>query len=593
MIKPTEEPKEHYTDRRLPRRSNRLWLWFVLIIVAIVFIVTFNPVERLVAHWFDQGYEIYKYSKGAYTEHNLPGSYISTNQLRTDVLHYDMRFDLYHDEELLKGDVTITGLFRGNVNSIDLNLYENMTVSELTLNGEPTAYNNEGTALIVEMNDALSSTAIGDTFRVNVKYSGTPTSIGFGSFEFTEHHNMDVIYTLSEPVYASTWFPCSDRPDDKAFADIYITNDSSMVSVSNGLLIGEDVTGGRKTYHWQTRYPTSTYLFALYSTGYSHFREKYTNINGREMELYYYVFPEKVEDAKFDFKVNTEAMRYFEEMFGEYPFIREKYGVAEFLWNRGAMEHQTITGMGSVFIGGRGFFKNILVHELAHHWWGNAVGPASWKDVWLNEGFATYSEALFWEQRSGFGGLQNSMQNYFNSIDGTTLYDPNTMFLFSRVVYNKGAWVLHMLRRRVGDEDFFKILRTYYNTYKYETAATSDFMRVCESVTGKSMRKFFEQWVYDGKGNIELDYDFTVTEVESGYEAKVYLKQVQSGYDVYEFPLDIAFEFEDGSRSTTFNETVDKEESTFTFILDSKPTTPVFDPDTWLLAEFFAMQKEE
>ena len=184
---------------------------------------------------------------------------------------------------------------------------------------------------------------------MRIKYNGTPVKAGLASFAFDTYKNKPMIYSLNEPNFASTWFPCNDKPDDKALLDIKITNDSSNVSVSNGVLVNIIKNKERTTYHWKTVYPISTYLICLYSSDYRHFSQQYTSLSGKTMNIDYYAFPDQLDMAKADFEFHPEVMKFFEKLFGEYPFIKEKYGVAEFQWQMGAMEHQTITGIGSNF----------------------------------------------------------------------------------------------------------------------------------------------------------------------------------------------------------------------------------------------------
>ena len=152
-------------------------------------------------------------------------------------------------------------------------------------------------------------------------------------------------------------------------------------------------------------------------------------------------------------------------------------------------------------------FRDTYVHELSHHWWGNSVGPKTWNDIWLNEGFATYSEALYAEAKHGKDALKSKMQSKFSDNFRGTLYAPNN--LFGETVYDKGAWVLHMLRFEIGDSSFFKSLHKYYDLYKYSNASVEDFKAVCENVSGMSLDKFFDQWVYTGTDNIFCSYTFS------------------------------------------------------------------------------------
>ncbi len=509
---------------------------------------------------------------------NSPGSYINPDQYKIDIIHYLLNIDLNTEAKILKGDVTVTGVLKDkNLGSIDLNFYDNMKISELTLNGMPATYKEKGTSLSVTLNKTVR-----DTFSVRVVYEGTPQNLGYSSFSFGEINGHSCVYNLSEPDYASTWFPCNDIPSDKATYDINITNDSSMVSASNGKLISVRTEGGRRTYYWKTDYPTSTYLVCLYSSDYVNFSAEYVSLSKADtMPVEYYVFPRQLEEAKTDFREIPDMIRFFAGKFGEYPFIKEKYGVAEFLWPMGAMETQTLIGIGANFISGRQFFNDILVHELAHHWFGDAVGPETWKDIWLNEGFASYCEALYAESKNGPAALQSHMMDKFNENFRGTLYNPKD--LFGSTVYDKGAWVLHMLRHYVGDSVFFSILRKYYNTYKYGSADTKDFENICEEVSGKDLGWFFDQWVYKGTGIIKLNYTWEAEKAGGAYRLNIKIDQVQEGWDVYKFPLDIDIKYE--NRTDTLKTFfIDKRQTKLEIAVPGKPVGIKPDPDNWLLA---------
>ena len=518
----------------------------------------------------------------------IPANYISDNQYEIDVLHYDLNFDLFPGKKLLKGDATITGILNNkNLNEIDLNFYDNMTISKVLLNNSPASYTLSNTRLTIACNNSKP-----DTFRVRVIYEGTPKREGLGSFTFGEIDSQSVVYNLSEPIYASTWFPCNDLPNDKALLDIKITNDSSETSISNGVLVDTILSGSRKTFHWKTYYPISTYLISIYSSKYDNFNDIYVSQDKKDsMKIEYYAFPEHLGYAKIDFKDHPKMIDFFSKTFGEYPFLKEKYGVAEFLWQMGAMENQTITGIGSNFVRGRKFFNDIYVHELAHSWFGDAVGPKTWKDIWLNEGFATYCEALYDEHNFGKKALRSSMLSKFQENFAGTLYNPGNN-LFSSTVYDKGAWVLHMLRYETGDSLFFKILRTYYYEFRYKNASTEDFKKVCEKVSGKNLDKFFEQWVYIGEGNIDLDYKWSAEKINNGtagneksYQLIIDLNQTQEKYKEYHFPIDISLQNDSGS-SLIKRFYINSRDTTIETELNYKPSKIILDPDNWLLADF-------
>ena len=511
-------------------------------------------------------------------DHDSSG-YISSNQYKINILHYYLNFDLHPSKKILIGDVLITGLVLDkNLKQIDLNFYDNLNITGLELNGEPAGYIEKGTRLTIPLKNTVA-----DTFKIKIDYEGTPKRIGFSSFAFGQINGNSCVYNLSEPEYASTWFPCNDIPSDKALLDMKITNDSSNISASNGKLISVTTKGSRRTYYWKTIYPISTYLICLYSSNYVNFSDKYISQDKSDtMAIEYYVFPKQLKDARIDFQEIPQMIGFFAKTFGEYPFIKEKYGMAEFLWNLGAMETQTLTGVGFNFITGKQFFSSVFAHELAHHWFGDAVGPETWKDIWLNEGFATYCEALYSEHKGGPGALQSSMMSKFQDDFAGTVYNPAD--LFNTTVYNKGAWVLHMLRHQVGDSTFFKILRSYFSEYKYKSASTEDFKKVCEKISGENLDKFFEEWVFKGTGIIKLNYNWKTEKNNDSYLLSVNVQQTQKEYNVYYFPLDVKIQFADQSTVIkTFR--VDERQKTLTFKVEKKPIEVSLDPDNWLLAE--------
>jgi aminopeptidase N len=569
---------------------KRMWIyraaWLILISVVLFLgwkyglspiYETFNNIReagKLLAHQTLRGLH--------WTPVKIPAGYISENQKMIDVLHYDLTIDLYPSDKILKGNAELTiRMVNKNLRTIDLNFHDNMKISELLLNGSETDFVSEGTRLSIPLNN---SNILIDTMRLTVVYEGKPKRAGLGAFAFDQKNEKSVVYNLNEPVYASTWFPCNDMPADKALLDIYITNDSSKTSVSNGKLIETIKDGKRNTYHWKTFYPISTYLVCVYSADYVNFADKYISRDESDtMSIQYYVFPEHLEFAKKDFEDHAEMLKFFSDVFGEYPFLKEKYGVAEFLWQFGAMEHQTITGIGSNFLNGRKFFNDVYVHELAHHWWGNCVGPAAWNDIWLNEGFATYCEALYAEGKAGAPALQSTMLSKYNEDFRGVLREPGDN-LFSSTVYDKGAWVLHMLRWETGDSVFWRILRNYFGKYKYKTASTEDFKKICEQASGKNLTKFFDQWIYEGNDQIKLEYSWEAEKEEQGFKILINLDQIQKGYQVYNFTLETKFDFAEG-KDIYRKFYIDSRHEIFEVHLDYKPDKITFDPNNWLLAE--------
>ena len=511
----------------------------------------------------------------------VPPGYIAENQYKLDILHYNINLDHLIETFILKGHVILTGSLKDkSLDEIDLNFHDNMKISSLLLNGKSSEYENKGTSLKIKAESPLP-----DTFNIEITYEGKPEREGFGSFTFGKKYGHWIVYNLSEPNYASTWFPCNDMPSDKALLDMYITNDTIYTSASNGILVDKMTEGNRRTYHWKTLYPISTYLICLYSSVYSNFNDTYVSQDKQDtMPVEYYAFPEDEENARTDYGGQVGMIDFFSKTFGEYPFIKEKYGVAEFLWQMGAMEHQTLTGIGSNFVTGKRFFTDIYVHELAHQWFGDAVGPATWKDIWLNEGFATYCEALYVEHLAGEKALRSAMMSKFDESFSGTLYDPQDD-LFSSLVYDKGAWVLHMLRCELGDADFFKTLRAYYEKYKYKNASTDDFKKVCEETSGKNLDQFFKQWVFIGNNVPRVNYSWKTENDSDFYSVTLKLEQTEQGYSDYNLPVEFLFKSETGLTKTEKVNLISDEQE-FHFKLSFEPIEVIPDPDNWLLVYF-------
>ncbi len=500
--------------------------------------------------------------------------YITEFQKNIDILHYHLKIDLDTESKLIYAEVKITAnKLRSPLDKMQLNFYGNMKLHRIYAQSGDLNFHRIKNLISIDISELEE-----DTLEIIVKYSGSPKKIGFNGLVFGEINNIPLIYTLNEPDYTPSWLPCDDDPEDKALIDVEITNDSNFVSVSNGRLISVKFDGDKKTYHWKSNYPISTYLIGVYSSTYSKFTETYKSISGKEIQLEYYVLPNHLDAAKKDFAEHKDMLRAFENLFGEYPFVNDKYGVAEFLWNYGAMENQTITGIGYNFITGKNFSRDILAHELSHHWWGNAVGLKNWKNIWLNEGFASYSEALFLEYKFGQPALQSSMRSKFNENFRGALYNP--VNLFSETVYDKGAWVLHMLRNEIGDSNFFNSLRKYYEVYRYENASTEDFKIICESVSKLKLDKFFDDWIYNDKGIIRCFYN-----VSDDQNKTISITQSSDEFDNFHFNLDLKIIYSDGSSETkTFR--VVQSQSIFELNTTKKIKEVIPDPEGKLLAVF-------
>ena len=432
----------------------------------------------------------------------------------------------------------------------------------------------------------------GDLLALKIDYSGKPVKKGFDSFSYKEIGGNTYVYTLSEPTWGPVWWPSKDFPDDKATMNMRLTVPAGITGISNGSLKEVKTNSdGSLTYNWNSSYPIATYLVSLVVGKYSYWEDTYTSLDGeKQMPVVYYAFPKDSAKASVDWKNTPEMIKYFAETFGEYAFIDEKYGNAEFGWTSGAMEHQTITSFGYLIVTGDSRYEYVNAHELAHHWFGDAVTLKNWDNIWLNEGFASYCEALWQEHKGGTDAYLKHMRGFDFGYFSGTVYAPKGFIdnpSIYATVYQKGAWVLHMLRGVMGDENFFKAMRDYFEKYKYSNAETADFAAICEQYYGSSLNWFFEQWVYKGTGRPKYEYSWKFEDFQGQagtgvYTVRVNLKQVQKEeFEVYKMPVKLTVVTDAGEKEfTVFN---DSREQTFLLTVDSKPKEVIIDKDGWIL----------
>ena len=243
---------------------------------------------------------------------------VSDLQKQIDILHYHLKLDLNTNKKIVNGITTITAAKINNLNSnlehnpkLELNLYDNLNVLSVKINGYDSEYSRNKNRIFIKFAETVK-----DTFEIEIVYNGTPQRGGFDGFVFGEVKGNSLIYNISEPDFASTWFPCDDDPSDKALLDIEITNDSQYVSVSNGLLKSVSINGSKKTYNYHTVYPISTYLIAVYSAPYKMFYDVYKGLNEDDsMKIEYYVMPEHYDNAKIDFADHLDMMKTLSKIF--------------------------------------------------------------------------------------------------------------------------------------------------------------------------------------------------------------------------------------------------------------------------------------
>ena len=510
-------------------------------------------------------------------------STLNQNQEKIDIKFYELNLDIDFNSSRIHGSVTVNGVI-GNIypDFIELDLYDNMTVDSILQNNIPILYLHENDMLKIPISDITLNDE--NLFSLTIFYQGTPDHCGAGGFKFDEHQNIGHVWTLSEAYCARSWWPCKDDPSDKADSVniiISVPLEPAYIVASNGLLSSTTINNNKKTYFWKERYPITTYLVSLAIYPYTKWVDQYVSpISSDTMLIEHYVFPDRYEASYPNYSLTKDMLSFFSELFGEYPFISEKYGHADFTWG-GGMEHQTLSSMGS-------FSQNLMVHELGHSWWGNLITCKTFNDIWLNEGFARYCQALWAEHMYGREAYFDFMNNHAYYGAGTIYVEnpsSNSQIFSAGLSYNKASWVLHMLRHKVGETMFFDILKSYAlnDSLSYNAASTSDFQKVCEDISGLDFEQFFQQWIY---GEKYPKYELSWWHEGNGiYNVKI--DQVQS-YNFFSMPIDLKFSGSAGPMLVDTTIVIENnnfsqlyEFSGFNFLVENV----MLDPENWILKE--------
>ena len=402
------------------------------------------------------------------------------------MIHYTIDIAFNHSIQYVEGSVQLTLMGAGEIlHSIDLNADSCLAIAMIRdIEGEELSWSRAGDVLTVYTAAAVTSDEL---TIIKIFYSGSPSSAAWPGLFFRSFGGTPVICSLSEPWSARTWWPCKDYPDDKATFDLYLAVPYQHFAASNGTYRGySSLTkwgASFRRYHWVEIHPMATYLASVAATIYTKLDDSFVYAPGDTMPVAHYVPPGLAANAAIDFNITVPALSFYSSIFGLYPFIDEKYGMAVCAIG-GGMEHQTLTSYAWGLVEGNRAHDFLIVHELAHQWFGDLITCKNWVHAWLNEGFASYAEALWFEHQEGPAELKAYMESMDEPEYWTQpiLGDPDNpipWYYFAPVVYDKGAWVLHMLRHVTGDSTFFHILKDYCADprYRFWTADNVRFPR--------------------------------------------------------------------------------------------------------------------
>jgi aminopeptidase N len=462
-----------------------------------------------------------------------------------DIIYHRLKFNVDPAIYAVSGEVTTKYIAKQNMNTVTFDLSNDLTVSTVKQRGNDLNFTrSDNNEVIINLPVTQN---INVTDSVSITYSGIPPTTGFGAYSIDEHNNTPVLWTLSEPFGAMEWWPCKQDLNDKVDSiDIFITAPSQYVSVANGLELSKINNGnGTSTTRFKHNYPIPAYLIAIAVSNYQ-IHNQQGGLGTTESPFFpivNYMYPETATNNISSVAPTPNIINFYETKFGPYPFRNEKYGHCQFGWG-GGMEHTTVSFM-TANSQGR-YSRSLIAHEMGHQWFGDKVTCGSWKDIWLNEGFATYLASMIIQQFDGETAFTNDKNNMINTITNSTngaLYltddealDVNRIFSW-RLTYSKGAMVINMLRFKLGDTNFFQGLQNYLNDplLAYGYAKTPNMQAHLEASSGLNLTEFFNDWVYNQGYPI---YNIEAHNIGNG-QARITINQSQSDPSVSFFELPI------------------------------------------------------
>jgi aminopeptidase N len=502
-----------------------------------------------------------------------------------DVVHYVFNLELLNDgNDEIRGESAVTVRFvAAGVAELFLDLAsasngKGMTVASVARGDRPAEFEHRADRLRIPLSPAP---AIGDEITFVVSYSGIPAD---GLRLIPNIHGDRTAFSENWPNKARQWLPMIDHPYDKATGEFVVTTPAKYQVIANGLLVEElDLRNGMRRTHWKQSQPIASWLYAV---GVAQFAVHHAGtVNG--IPLQSWVFPQDRETGYRLFEqTSRQAVEFFSERIAPYPY--EKLANVQAAGIGGGTEHAT-----AIFYGEKGVAagRGPVVHEIAHMWWGDAVTESDWDDVWLSEGFATYFTHLYVQHYDGRDAFVAGLRRDIDTVLQAEQKMPDTPIVhrnlddmrrvLNRFVYQKGSWVLHMMRRLVGDEAFWNGIRTYYRRYEHGNASTDDLRQIMERASGADLEWFFRQWLNrPGVPRIEGGWSYDAARKE----VRVEIAQTHEGEP---FVLPIELRIVSASPAATRVERVRLEKSagSFVFPADAEPVDVVLDPDTWLLIE--------
>lgn len=507
-----------------------------------------------------------------------------------DILHYTFEISLSDQTDEIVGKTTVTVRFLASgISEFCLDLAgksadadtAGMTVTQIADDGQALRFEHDNDRILIRM---PSPSEAGESRTYAVSYKGVPTD---GLIISKNKYGERTFFGDNWPDRAHYWLPTVDHPSDKATCEFIVEAPNHYQVVANGLLIEEsDLPDNRRLTHWRETVPVPTKVMVI---GVARFAVQYVDqFQGKSIQTW--VYPQDREAGFYDFALAAPILRYFSTHIGDFPYA--KLANVQSKTRYGGMENASNIFYHENSVKGRRENESLIAHEIAHQWFGDSVTEVDWHHIWLSEGFATYFAALYLEFTYGRPRLLEKLKNartrllaYFHKNPNSPVVD-TTITDLSRLLnpnsYQKGAWVLHMLRHLIGDEPFWKGIHEYYRRYRDRNALTQDFRHVMEEISGKELSPFFKQWLFQpGYMKLAATWDYHA----KTKELKVRIRQVQNSPRLFDMPVELGIFMARETQPRIMTIQVEKKEQSFTFKLDGQPSEVVLDPNNWLLME--------
>ncbi|WP_026472988.1 M1 family aminopeptidase [Alkaliflexus imshenetskii] len=544
-----------------------MWYFFTPFVLLLTLL---SPDKRSDARRQMAQMEAERYSiMHAFVEKNVTANY--------DVVYQRLELEVDPAIYRISGEVTTWFKAVSSMQAITFELANQLNVTQVTMRQQALLFTHENDLLTIQLPQTLNSDLLDS---LSITYSGQPPRAQ-QAFTTTNIARKPVLYTLSQPYGAKDWWPCKQSLNDKIDSiDVIIFAPSQYTAVSNGVQKGATtISNGKKRTAFKHRYPIPAYLVAIAVAEY----EVYWHTVGTGADAFpivNYIYPGSLSQARQNTPITVEIMEFFESVFGPYPYRNEQYGHAQFGWG-GGMEHATISFMGS-------FQTDLIAHELAHQWFGNQVTCGSWSDIWLNEGFATYAEALYFENisKQSFINFKKNLVKDITAYPGGSLYihrkeDLTDARIFDyRLSYQKSAMVVHMLRHTLGDDIFFTGLRNYLNDpdLSYGYAVTEDLKHHMERAAKTDLTFFFNNWVYsEGYPQYEIGWHHSSSNT---LKIKVYqTSSVPTSVSFFEALLKLRLTYKHNSEKEDIVVWHSTNNETFTIPVKGEVVDIEFDPE--------------